>query len=241
MKKTLVAALALAMAAPAFAAQINRGPVDRSNTPIIDAIDLGLAGSGVPSQRAVPVYKSIGPGTGGYAAFSPAAGPVGFDDYVTTLGAPFSPSTFKFVGQVTANGPVAGFPAGGGGVAFFTFFNTAASAITSIGVRFPIGDGLGHLWTLGPIAPGFFTSPVPNAGFIQMYVDPGFFTASHGAFWLTTPDAVVVGGNNPAVGGASTSGGAFFVHAFELDAVPDPATLSLLGLGSLFLARRRGR
>jgi len=227
MKKSLAAVLALALTAPAFAADLRSGPVDRSNTRIIPASQIHEEGA--PS-RVTNVYNSNNTGAGGNFAPAAAAGPVGADDYTSTVGGPsFVMSEMGFTGGVTAAGQVA----------FFTFFtvNTAGTVftpITSFGAQFPAGGN--YIWTI-TFTPGSALT-VPSAGVLQMYVDPGIFVPSTGRWFLTTPDAVTVGANNPAFLGNSTAGGAPLVNRFRL-AVPDPATLSLLGLGSLFLARRR--
>jgi MYXO-CTERM domain-containing protein len=239
MKKSLVAVLALAFAVPALADPSRQGPIDRSNTPILQATNPQPMAPGSLGPRAVPRYDSLGPGAGGYTAFSAATGPVGFDDFDSTSPTPtFVADQFMVAASIAGFGPgslgsYCG--AGGGGVAFWTFFNTAGTAvIDSFGVAFPSSGAF--IWTIT------FTGVVnvPDAGFIQMFVDPQYFCVSTGFFALTTPDAVVLGTNSPLTGGASTTGGATFVHAWSItDEVPDPATMSLLGLGGLFLARRR--
>lgn len=227
MKKSLVAVLAIAMTAPAFADNLRPGPVDRSNVRMLSPSQLHAE----EARGTFPnVYNSNVTGAAGNFAAPAAAGPVGADDYVSTVGGPtFQLADFGFTGGVTAAGQVA----------FFTWFtvNTAGTVFTpvaSFGAAFPSGGN--YIWTI-TFAPSTALT-VPSAGVIQMYVDPGFYVPSTGRWFLTSPDAVTEGSNNPAVLGGSTASGNPLVHRFRM-AVPDPATISLLGLGSLFLARRR--
>lgn len=227
MKKLVVLMAVLALAVPAMADLVGG---DRATTQIYTPASATPVGEGSPVRAGPAVYDSLGPGVGGYVAFSPAVGPLGFDDYNTNSGVNLT--AMKFVGGVTrANG-----------IMWFEYYDpNTFGFITSFGVLLPQSGNF--TWTITFNNPPFV---IPHNALFQVVANStftgGFGTYSNtiaGQWFLTTPDAVVVGSNSPTTGGYTTTGGANYVQAFSFH-VPEPTTLVLFGLGgAVALLRRR--
>ncbi|MDW8209077.1 MAG: PEP-CTERM sorting domain-containing protein [Chloroherpetonaceae bacterium] len=169
------------------------------------------------------VYLGI---AGPYAAFAPASGVLGFDDYDSIAPTPtFNLTRFQFVGGVRFSGNVAPLNR----ALQFEFYDSGANLINTFVVAFPTsGD---FIWT---ITFGTLLS-VPSDGFVQART----LGNSTGRWFLTTSPPVV-GSNNFSVGGF----GGIYNHAFGMVAsVPEPGPIALLmsiaTLGIGLAARRR--
>ncbi|HYE60622.1 MAG TPA: hypothetical protein VD997_01380 [Phycisphaerales bacterium] len=181
-----------------------------------------LVGGGSYDARVAPVYSGI---PGPYSAFAAATGAAGFDDYTSTVtGGAFTIASLRFVGGVAqANGTMR-----------INFYNPDATLATFANITLPsAGD---FIWTItfGTLPDGSDSAfVVPSAGFMEMVVGAGFTGR-----WFFTTTAPTVGSNNIAVGTGSTLNPQRR-SAFELNAVPSPASLALLGVGGLMVTRRR--
>lgn len=184
--------------------------------------DRGIAG---------PVYSNITSDVEGF--FSVGSGPadgdgapqvVSFDDYQSIAPAGGFMDEFTFVGGVDV----------AGGVLFFDFFDAAgANVVDGFGVA--LSQAGNFIWTID-----ITNNDVAfdGSGFAQMLVDDdgAFGPAANGTFFLTADDATV--GDNLAAGFTSPLG-ADLNHAFEIVAIPAPASAMLLGLGGFAATRRR--
>lgn len=226
-------AVAGLVAAPAMADLSGWTPSqDWSNMPIFTAQAVAPAEGDIqPVTRANSVtYDGLGPGTFGFAAFPGASGIIGYDDFVTNSGVALM-TDFYFVGGVAATGQMIN----------FYFLNSAlTSTVNAFSITFSMGGNF--IYTIGgfPTSASTSTFVIPHTGYLLAVAPAG----SIGRWFLTSPDAVVVGSNNPLVGGyQGTSGGVTtlaLVHAFALGGVPEPATLGLLvAAGAVFFVRRR--
>lgn len=222
MKKFLLCLAVVGLIAPAAMADRSTYSIYTANTAVaMDEVDNGL--------RAVTTYSNmvlvnnanfahVGPGGGGFVAF---------DDYDTT-DAPgtYNLESFRFVGGV----------ANAGEVLFFTFFNSAGTAVVDgFGVQFPLNGN--YTWTITINDPpnAFF----PDAGIIAMWADDGSVLVPSTGTWFRNTAAPTVGSSNPAFPGYTDGGGNFTDMKFEINRVPEPAALAMMGLGALTLLKRR--
>ena len=104
----IIALVAVGMfSAPSWAAYT----VDHSNYPIyshgngvtITATPFGEGFGGGIAGILGPVYSNMLPGPGGFAAFAPATGSLGFDDYDSILNATITMDAFRFIGGVAGH------------------------------------------------------------------------------------------------------------------------------------------
>jgi hypothetical protein len=162
------------------------------------------------------VYSNIDAGPGGYQAFPPANGVLGFDDYTSTEAGSVTLDSIRFVGGVELDG---------GGM-IFEFFNSAGDTfIDGFSVALPTGGNF--IWTINLGG----TVTVDGAGILQVSTD-----ATSNGQWFLSDGGPVIGSEDGTFGGAS--GGAL-AHNFELNAVPAPGSVALLGLSGLVATRRR--
>lgn len=230
MRKFVLALLVVAFLAPPAMAELG-GPRDRSSTPIYTPTGDFLGSE--PGLRGTAVYDSSSPGDGGYFAGVTAIGVLGYDDYVTQSGVDLT--SMKFVGGMSqAGGP------GGSAMMWLEFYDpNTFGFITSFGMDIPSSGW--WIWTVTFPDPPFV---IPHSALFQIvanstFTGGGAYSTTIGGLWfLTTPDALAVGSNSLDIGGGATTGGAPLIHEFRFD-VPEPATLSLLGAGMLFVLRRR--
>lgn len=205
--------LALAALAGTASADIISVP---ANQPMYEATGSPLDG---PSPRGAPVYSSI---PGPYFAFAAGAF-ANRDDYTSTLPGVgnFTMDAMRFVGGVAAVGNILD----------FFFLDPANNVVSSFGVSFPqAGD---FIWTIT------LGAGLPAAKVGQMQIQNR--TGSTGRWFMTTT-APSTGANNNLAGHGSTippaSGGPGY-GAYELQNLPAPGALALLGLGGLMATRRR--
>jgi len=168
------------------------------------------------TQGAVsPVYSNMEAGAG-FNAFPAANGGLGFDDYTSTSGGPIVMESIRFVGGVDSVD----------GVLNFEFFDAAgANLVTAFSVTFAQAGNF--IWTIN--LGGAFTADA--AGVLQISTD-----ATSVGQWFLSAEAPTVGSEDNTFGGAS--GGALS-HKFEINVVPAPGALALLGLGGIVAGRRR--
>ena len=221
MKRLLVFAAVLTLVATPVMAALG-DPLDRSDYPIYTAVgqEIGAKGEGTGPI----VYSTL---AGPYASFSPATGPLGWDDYDTI--SPTQLTAVKFVGGV-ATAP---------GVLWFDFFTytSFATGTTPLGTSPAGGFGVqltqagNFIWTIHAGSDPLIT--IPHTGIMQITANSttGYGIVSGQWFLTTTPPSV--GSNNPDHGGAPP-----YYHAFEFR-IPEPGTVALLGVGLVFLGRRR--
>jgi len=167
------------------------------------------------------VYTGI---PGPYSAFPNAAGVIGHDDYVSTDPYPMMTlGSLRFVGGVAVAGETL----------LFEFLDTSNVVQNGFSIALPTG-GSASIWTitLGANGGKGSTFVVPSAGSLRITA-----TIGTGRFWFTGT-APTIGTNDVGVLGGSNLNPQRN-HAFELNAVPTPGALALLGLGGLCAARRR--
>lgn len=173
---------------------------------------INLSGLESPSTPTV-VYSAI---PGPYVAFAPRAGSLGFDDYTSTSATPFGLNSMRFVGGVTTAGQQLR----------FDFFDSSTNFVGGFTSTF--GSAGNFIWTISGL--NLLNITLPTSGLVQI-------SAINGATgqWFLSSTVPSVGTNNLTVGGAAPN----FSHRMELEAVPEPATLTAVGLGLAALLRRK--
>lgn len=169
----------------------------------------------------VAVYTGI---SGPYSAFGSAPGLAGIDDYDSIDPYPtMILGSLRFVGGVATAGDVM----------LFEFLDTNAVVQNNFSIALPVG-GANSIWTitLGGNGGKDSTFVIPSDGAMRITT-----TSGAGRWWFTTT-APTIGANDMSVLGGSTLN-PIRNHAFDLNAVPTPGALALLGLGGLCAARRR--
>lgn len=190
----------------------------------ISSREIGSA-AGYQSRAVTQIYNGQAPGAAGYSAFAAASGNIGFDDYTSIAGgATTTLASLVFVGGVTSAGQTVD----------FQFFNPDSTLAADSG-PLALPQGGNFIWTItfGALPDGSdSTFQIPTAGILQINVGTGGTGR-----WFLTSAAPSIGSNDPTFGGASATPVPF--NAFSLNAVPAPASIALMGLGGLVVARRR--
>jgi len=179
----------------------------------ITAISLEEGTQGTSSA----LYSNMDAGTG-YQAFPAAAGPAGFDDYVSTTASQITLDELRFVGGVTTVG----------GTMNFEFFNAAGDTLVdAFSVSFTQVGNFIYTITVNEVF------VIDGAGVLQVTVD----AATTGQWFLSAADPTI-GSQDTAFGSDATG---LLSHRFELTGspVPAPGALAMLGLGGLVAGRRR--
>lgn len=213
MKASLLFAMVVAAAAGTAHARV-------ANVVSWEPIPDGDGGGFVPRSNITTVFSAM---TGPFAAFPPASGSVGFDDYVSTYtDSPYMLlNSFRFVGGVDTVG----------GGATFNFYNADGSFHDAFAVNLPAAGNF--IWSISfESAPGLKDSDfgIPAAGYVEMVIDTGV----NGAWFLST-SLPTIGTESRAQGQGSLT---THSHRFELN-IPAPGASALLGLGGLVAFRRR--
>lgn len=162
------------------------------------------------------VYSNIDAGPAGYQAFPAANGALGFDDYTSTVAGPVALESIRFVGGVDAVD----------GTLNFEFFNAAGDTLID-GFSVSFAQAGNFIWTITLGG----TVTVDGAGIMQISTD-----ATSNGQWFLSDGGPVVGSEDGTFGGAN--GGAL-AHNFELNTIPAPGAMALLGLGGVVAGRRR--
>lgn len=177
----------------------------------ISAVTLGESIQGVSES----VYSNMDAGTG-FQAFPAGNGVLGADDYTSTQAGSITLDTFRFVGGVDA----------AGGTLNFEFFNAA-------------GDTLVDAFSVSLVDAGNFIYTITiggdvnidGAGILQVSTD-----ATSNGQWFLSDAGPTIGTEDNTMFGAN---GGLLSHKFELNQVPAPGSVALLGLGGLVATRRR--
>jgi len=210
-----LAVVAIAGSASADLAGGNYANYNQVSSDMITAVSLEEGTQGTASV----LYSSID-APGGYFAFPPATGAIGFDDYTSTIAGSIAMNEFRFVGGVDL----------GGSSVSFEFYNAAGDTLVDA-FSVTLADAGNFIYTIDLLGAGLV---VDGSGVIQMVVNDA---GANGQFFLTG-DGTTVGSNDNTYGGAN--GGAL-AHSFEISGseVPAPGAMALLGLGGLVAGRRR--
>lgn len=222
MKAVVLGALMVAVAAGSASAVTLVGG---SSTGFVGRVDsyAPLTDAYLPQTRAsnTTVFSALSPNSNNqFSGFAAAAGPLGFDDYNSTLaGGNAFLQGFQFIGGLTAAGTIN-----------VQFFNTAGDFVNNFTVNLPAGP---NIWNIGlETVAGAKDSTflIPEAGYVQIDA-VGLVT---GQWFLATP-APTIGTESRAAGEGSITSHS---HRFALT-VPAPSAMALLGMGGLLAARRR--
>ncbi len=173
------------------------------------------------------MYSDMETGPDGYVAFADtlieADGELesaGIADYTGVAGGDFLLNQFRFVGGVDQVG----------GVVFFDFYDAAGGFLDGFGIQ--LTQAGTFIWTIDLTE----AITVANSGFIEMSIDDENLSgagSTAGGRWF-------LGNNGATIGDAGTAEAApDFNHNFELNSVPAPSALALLGLGGVVAGRRR--
>ena len=227
MKTAVVAMLAIAGSASADFTSIDRSDYTIYTNVTATPVGVDSAQRGVGAT----VYSNMTSNAGGF--FSLGSGPadgdgvqqeINFDDYQSIAPGGGLMSEFQFVGGVDTVG----------GVMFFDLFDAGGAFVDGFGVALPSAGNF--IWTINITNNDIAFA---GSGFVQTSVDDdgAFGPATGGSWFLTADDATV--GDNLASAGFSSPAGADLNHAFQINAIPAPASAALLGLGGLAAARRR--
>lgn len=161
------------------------------------------------------VYSNMDAGSG-YQAFPVGNGVLGFDDYTSTVAGSVALETLRFVGGVDAVD----------GTLNFEFFNSAGDTFID-GFSVSFAQAGNFIWTINLLG----TVNVDGAGVLQISTD-----ATSNGQWFLSDAGPTVGSEDNTFGGAN--GGAL-AHNFELNTIPAPGAMALLGLGGVVAGRRR--
>lgn len=154
---------------------------------------------------------------GSYSAFSPSAGLIGYDDYSSTAGgSSFVLGSLRFVGGVSTAGSTLG----------FFFFNAGDTGLTNVVQSFgtTLNTGGDFIWTISNI-----NLVVPTNGIMAIATQNGALGR-----WFLNQNNPTVGTDDPNFGYVQG-----FHEAFELTAVPEPASMLALGAGIAALVAKR--
>ena len=211
MKRLVLSLAALALTGAAYAdMMILEDGVNATITPSSDG-----GGGSIESDVGIVYDSMLFEGN----VQTPTTGPGGSitDDYASVISSPSTLNVFKFVGGVEVANTVV----------FFNFFDTGGTFVDGFGVRLS-SAGFTFVWTITITDPT--SIDVPAAGFLQLVADDGTNNAGLGP----TNAAWRFKDVQPAIGSSIGN-----VHRMQLDVIPEPATLMLLGLGAIAAIRRR--
>ncbi|MBN1796797.1 MAG: PEP-CTERM sorting domain-containing protein [Sedimentisphaerales bacterium] len=176
----------------------------------------------IDNQGAGPVYSNMNEG-GGWYSISNTEGVIAYDDYDSINDADIEMDKVRFIGGVQNAGEVI----------WFDFFESDhVTYVDGFGVQFPVGGN--YIWTITLGSP----ITVRDAGVLQLEADPGYVTPSTGV-WFLSDAAPTIGSEDPTWPGYTDSQDEYLSCKFEINNVPEPCTMALLGLGGMAAIRRR--